>query len=119
MNDKAQIKRLRTQSLLKELIGEALANLDDPMLNSLLVNDVDCKKGRYDAFIYLDKMGLTKDEQNLVLSKLRKVSKVLQAHCLGALGMYRCPNFHFMFDDSLDKINRIEELFKQINKERQ
>lgn len=114
MIDKAQIKRLRTQSLLKELVGEALANLDDPMLNGLLVNDVDCKKGRYDAFIYLDKMGLDKKEQELVLSKLKRVSKVLQSHCLGALGMYRCPNFHFRFDESLDKINRIEELFKQI-----
>lgn len=117
MTDKAQIKRLRTQSLLKELVGEALATLDDPMLNGLLVNDVDCKKGRYDAFIYLDKMDLNANEQALVLSKLKKVSKILEAHCLGALGMYRCPNFHFKFDDSLEKISRIEELFKQINKE--
>ena len=44
-----EIKRMRTESVLKELIPEALATLEDSILKGLCVTDVECKKGRYDA----------------------------------------------------------------------
>lgn len=40
----AEIKKLRTESILKELIPEALASLDDENLKNLCVVDVECKK---------------------------------------------------------------------------
>lgn len=40
----SEIKKLRTESILKELIPEALANLDDENLKNLCVVDVECKK---------------------------------------------------------------------------
>ena len=61
----AQIKLLRTQSVLKELIPQALSTLDDELLHGLCVTDVECKRGRYDAFVYLDKMMLDEREQAL------------------------------------------------------
>ncbi|HEG8214573.1 TPA: ribosome-binding factor A, partial [Campylobacter jejuni] len=39
----SEIKKLRTESILKELIPEALANLDDENLKNLCVVDVECK----------------------------------------------------------------------------
>ncbi|MBZ7987192.1 30S ribosome-binding factor RbfA [Campylobacter canadensis] len=114
--DKANIKRLRTQSLLKELVASALNNFDDELINSQIVLDAECKKGRYDAFIYLDKQDYNKDEQQNILSKLQRVSKVIEAQCLNALQMYRCPKLHFKFDDTYERVSRLETLFKQINK---
>lgn len=113
----AEIKLHRTESVLKELIPEALSTLSDEMLRGLCVTEVKCRKGRYDADVYLDKMMLDDKEQRYVLSHLRKVHKHLQNHCAGAEGWYRCPNFHFKFDDQLEKQNHMEALFAQVEKE--
>lgn len=109
----AEVKRLRTQSVLKELISEALATLDDELLRGLCVTDVECKKGRYDAFVYLDKMAFDEREQEYVLAHLKRVSRHLQNHCMSAEGWYRCPAFHFKFDDRLEYQNRMDALFNR------
>ncbi|MBE2984384.1 30S ribosome-binding factor RbfA [Campylobacter sp. RM9344] len=112
-----EIKRLRTESILKELIPEALATLDDEFLKGLCVTDVECKKGRYDAFVYLDKTGFDEREQNYILGHLKRVSKLLQNHCMAAEGWYRAPNFHFKFDDRLEYQNHMDKLFDKISKD--
>ncbi|CAD7287919.1 Ribosome-binding factor A [Campylobacter majalis] len=112
-----EIKRLRTQSVLKELIPEALATLEDELLKGLCVTDVECKKGRYDAFVYLDKMAFDEKEQNYILSHLKRITKHLQNHCMAAEGWYKAPNFHFKFDDRLEYQNRMDKLFDKISKE--
>lgn len=113
----SEIKRLRTESILKELIPSALASLNDNLLHGLCVTDVECKKGRYDAFIYLDKMSFDEAEQKYILSHLKKVSKLLQNHCMMSEGWYRCPSFHFQFDDRLEYQNHIDTLFDKISKD--
>jgi ribosome-binding factor A len=111
------IKIFRTQSVLKELIPEALATLSDTMLQNLCVVEVRCKKGKYDADVYLDKMMYTPEEQATILSRLRKVSKHLETHCASAEGWYRCPSFHFRFDDQLEKQNHMDALFAKMEEE--
>lgn len=115
--NQAQLRQLRTESVLRELIPEALSTLDDELLKGLCVTEVECKKGRYDAFVYLDKMAFDEREQNYILGRLRLVSKRLQNHCMAAEGWYRCPNFHFKFDDRLEYQNHMDELFKKVNSE--
>ena len=111
------IKQLRTQSVLKELIPEALSTLNDSMLQNLLVTEVKCKRGKYDADVYLDKSMYDEREQEIIISKLKRVSRHLENHCAVAEGWYRCPKFHFIFDDQLEKINKIEKLFKKMHEE--
>lgn len=113
----SEIKRLRTESVLKELIPEALATLDDIMLKGLCVTDVECKKGRYDAFVYLDKMMLDEKEQDYILKHLKRVNRHLQNYCMEAEGWFRCPVFHFKFDDRLEYQNKMDKLFDKINKD--
>lgn len=112
----SEIKKLRTESILKELIPEALANLDDENLKNLCVVDVECKKGRYDAFVYLDKMFFNVHEQEKILSSLKKASRALQNYCMSEQGWYRCPNFHFKFDDRLEYQNHMDALFEKIKR---
>jgi ribosome-binding factor A len=114
-----EIKRHRVESVLKEIIPEALATLDDSRINSLLVTDVVCSKGRSDAKVYLDKSFLTEKEQGEALRQLRVVAGYIQNHCKQSEGWFKAPRFTFEFDEQLEKQSRIEALFKQISREKE
>jgi ribosome-binding factor A len=110
-----EIKRHRVESVLKEIIPEALGTLDDERINGLSVTDVVCSKGRSDAKVYLDKSFLNPKEQGEALRQLRAVSGYIQNHCKQSEGWFKAPRFTFEFDEQLEKVSRIEELFKQIS----
>jgi ribosome-binding factor A len=114
-----EIKRKRTESVLREVIPEALATLNDDRINALSVIEVVCSRGRSDAKVYLDKAFLTEEEQQEALRQLRKVSKYLQDHIKKMQGWYKTPNLTFEFDEQFEKVSRIEALFDQIAKERE
>ena len=109
-----EIKRHRVESVLKEIIPEALATLDDERINGLSVTDVVCSKGRSDAKVYLDTSFLTEKEQSAALKQLRVVAGYLQNHCKQSEGWFKAPRFTFEFDHQLEKVSRMEDLFKQI-----
>ncbi len=109
-----EIKRHRTESILKEIIPDALGGLDDSRINSLLVTDVVCSKGRSDAKVYLEPSFLSEKEQREVLKQLRSVSGYIQNQCKQMEGWFRAPRMTFEFDHQLEKISRMEELFEQI-----
>jgi len=113
-----EIKLRRTESVLKEVLPEAFAALDDPRINHLGVNDVVCSRGRYDAKVYLDKSDLDDKEQTEALKQLRKVAGHLSTYVRDSEGWYRAPRFTFVFDDQLERIDRMEKLFAQIASER-
>jgi len=107
----------RTESLLKELIPEALAELSDFRINALTITDVDCKNGKYDARVYFDASDLDSSELKEVNSLLRKASSRVRSYCLNATGWYKCPNFEFLKDKDLEKNARMADLFAQIKKD--
>lgn len=109
-----EIKRHRVESVLKEIIPEALATLDDERINGLSVTDVVCSKGRSDAKVYLEKSFLNEKEQGEALRQLRVVAGFIQNHCKQSEGWFKAPRFVFEFDDQLENVSRMEELFKQI-----
>ncbi len=109
-----EIKRHRVESVLKEIIPEALGTLDDERINGLTVTDVVCSKGRSDAKVYLDTSFLSAKEQGEALKQLRTVAGYIQNHCKQSEGWFKAPRFTFEFDHQLEKVSRIEDLFKQI-----
>jgi len=109
-----EIKRHSVESVLKEIIPEAFASLNDERIKSLAVTDVKCSKGRSNAKVYLDKSFLNEKEQGEALRQLRKVGAYLQNHCKQSEGWFKAPIFTFEFDHQLEKVSRIEDLFKQI-----
>ncbi len=111
-----EIKRHRVESVLREIIPEALATLDDSRINGLMVTDVVCSKGRSDAKVYLEKSFLNEKEQRESLKQLRAVAGYIQNHCKKSEGWFKAPRFSFEFDEQLEQVSRIEELFKQIEK---
>jgi ribosome-binding factor A len=109
-----EIKRHRVESILKEIIPEALGTLDDERINGLSVTDVVCSKGRSDAKVYLDTSFLDEQEQNDALRQLRAVANYVQNHCKQSEGWFKAPRLTFEFDHQLEKVSRMEALFKQI-----
>ncbi|MGM0518846.1 MAG: 30S ribosome-binding factor RbfA [Campylobacterota bacterium] len=108
----------RTESLLVELIPEALSKLSDPRINSLLVTEVDCKNGKYDATVFFDGSDYDKQELNAISQILKKANGPIKSYILAATGWYKCPNFTFKNDTALEKSQRMNELFAKIEKER-
>ncbi len=111
------IKLKRVESILRELIPEALSSLDDPLISNVAVLDVDCSRGKYDAKVYLDPSFTDKNEEKEILVHLKKASSYIENYCKQAEGWYRSPKMKFLFDHSLEKQNRMDELFEKISKE--
>jgi len=115
--NKKSIKLQRTESILREILSEAIATLSDMVLKGLVITEVDCKRGKYDADVYLDQGFFDNEEKQYVLKHLKKVRGYLENYTLQNEGWYRCPKFHFKFDEKLQKKQKIDTLFSKIEKE--
>lgn len=115
----AQIKLKRTESVLAELIPEALGALNDKRLHELDIIDVKCSRGKSDAKVYIDPASFSEEEKKTYLGLLKKARPIVETYCLKDQGWYRCPKFTFEFDEQLKKAQNIEELFKKISKDEQ
>ena len=109
----------RTQSLLMELIPEALSELSDSRINSLTITEVDCKTGKYDAKVYFDGTSFNNEELKQIRQSLRKASSRIKSYCLNATSWYKCPDFTFIKDEMLEKRNKIDDLFAQISSKKE
>jgi len=112
------IKLQRTESLLKELIPEALSNLSDSRINSITITDVDCSRGKNDAKVYFDGSDYSKKEIEILKNLLNKANGKIKSYILSVTGWYKCPNFSFYNDELIEKSKKIEELFAKIAKEK-
>jgi len=113
----AQIKQKRTESLLVELIPEALASLNDNRLHEINVVEVTCSRGRSDAKVFLDAHNYDEKEKNLYLKLLRGALPLIEAYIMQDQGWFRCPNFTFEYDTHFAHVARMDDLFKQISKD--
>ncbi|MCK4737884.1 MAG: 30S ribosome-binding factor RbfA [Sulfurimonas sp.] len=113
----AEIKLKRTESILLELIPEALGSLNDKRLHEIDVIEVKCSRGRSDAKVYLDPALLNEQEKRDYLKLLRKARPIVETFCLKDQGWFRSPKLAFEFDEQLKKSQNIEELFKRIAKD--
>jgi ribosome-binding factor A len=113
MKDKS-INLQRTQSLLMELIPEALSELSDSRINSLAITEVDCKNGKYDARVYFDGSDYNNAELKEIQKALKKANSRIKSYCLSSTGWYKCPNFTFIKDDMMEKKAKLDDIFAQI-----
>ncbi|GAX87109.1 ribosome-binding factor A [Lebetimonas natsushimae] len=112
------IKVQRKESLLKEVIPEALSQMNDGRIRGLSVVDVVCSRDGSDAKVYLEKSYLNENEQRQALKQLKQARGYIQNYCLKSTGWFKVPNLSFTFDDLLEQENKMEELFEKIKKEK-
>ena len=116
MRDKS-INLQRTESLLRELVPEALGDLSDSRINSLTITDVKCKNGKYDAKVYYDGNDLTPAMRKEIQKALYSANSRIKSYILNSTGWYKCPDFTFENDTNLESIHKLEELFAKIRKD--
>ena len=112
----AQIKLKRTESVLLELVPQALGAMNDKRLHALNVIEVKCSRGKSDAKVYVNPSEYTDQEKRDYLKLLKKARPIIETYCLKDQGWFRCPKFTFEFDEQLEKSKKIDDLFKQIAK---
>jgi len=110
----AKIKQQKTESILKELIPEALASLSDERLHGLAVVNVVCSRGRSDAKVYFDPAFIYANEREPIVRLLLKARIIIEKHVANEQGWFRTPKLSFSFDDTLSHENKMTELFKKI-----
>lgn len=110
------IKLKRTESILRELIPEALGELGDERLHEIDVLDVKCSRGKSDAKVYLDPSYFSDEEQKVLIKQLEKARAIIEDHCMKDQGWFRSPRLSFIFDDTYEKAKKIDELFAMIEK---
>ena len=113
----AEIKLKRTESVLQELIPEALSAMNDTRLHSLEITDVVCSRGKSDAKVYINPDKFSANEKQEYIKLLKKARPIVETYCLKDQGWYRCPKFTFEFDEQIQRVQNIEELFKKIAKD--
>ena len=84
----------------------------------LPITGVNCKNGKYDAIVYFDGSDFDKDEVKEVIESLKKANGRIKSDVLASTGWYKCPNFKFELDTSLEKSKNIEDLFAKIKKDK-
>jgi ribosome-binding factor A len=115
----AEIKLKRTESVLLELVPQALGSMNDKRLHELDIIEVKCSRGKSDAKVFINPHSLTEQEKNEYIKLLNKARPIIETFCLKDQGWYRCPKFTFEFDEELIKRQTLEELFRKIAKEPQ
>lgn len=111
----SQIKQKRTESLLVELIPEALSSMNDPRMHEINVVEVVCSRGRSDAKVFLDAQAYSEKDKNLYLKLLRAALPIIESHIMQDQGWYRCPNLVFEYDTHFAQVAKMEDLFKKIS----
>ncbi|CBG39440.1 30S ribosome-binding factor RbfA [Helicobacter mustelae] len=109
------IKEQRVESLLLELLSEALTSLSDTRINHLSITEVVCSRGKYNAEVYVLFDGQDKEEQRQLLKILQKAEGVLREYVLSASGWFKCPRFTFKSDESLERANQLDQIFAKIH----
>ncbi len=112
----AQIKLKRTESVLLELVPQALGAMNDKRLHALNILEVKCSRGKSDAKVYINPNEFTEQEKRDYLKLLNKARPIVETYCLKDQGWFRCPKFTFEFDEQLKKSQTLDELFKKIAK---
>ena len=108
----------RTQSLLKELLIESLSQLQDSRINSINIVGVRCSKGKYNAQVYIQTNINNDSDKKEIVRSLNKAQGILKEYILNASGWFKCPNLQFIFDDSLQEAQNLEQIFKKIAQEK-
>lgn len=111
------IKILKIQSLLQEVLQEAFFSLSDNRLNSLSVIRVECSKGKESAKVLLDATSIDENEQKEILKLLKKANGIIKQYLQSSLSWYKIPNISYEFDKETENLNRLDMIFKKIQKE--
>src|SRR3954462_14675109 len=99
----------RVNEALREVLSESIGGLKDPRIGFVTVTGVDTSPDLRHARVYVSVLG---DEpvRELTLAGLRSAHGVLQRRVASELTLKHTPMLTFVYDESVDRGMRINEL---------
>jgi ribosome-binding factor A len=115
----AAVKRAsRVAGRLQQELSTALRELRDPRLEGVLVSRVELTDDLQSARVYVRReLGGDEAAVKAALKGLGSAAGRLRKTAGQALGLRYAPELRFFYDESLDAVNRIEELLREVKRE--
>jgi ribosome-binding factor A len=116
----SSVKRAtRVAGRLQEELSVALRDLRDPRLEGVLISRVDLTDDLQNARVYVrrDQGGDDEAAVKAALKGLGSAANRLRRSAGQALGLRYTPELRFFYDTSLDAVNRIEELLREVKRD--
>ncbi|MBI9071713.1 MAG: 30S ribosome-binding factor RbfA [Melioribacteraceae bacterium] len=106
----------KIESMLKEELSLVfLQKLKDPVFGVITITDVKVSPDIKSAKVYVSVY--EKEKRKEVLAKLNNVKKMVRTEIAHKVRMKHTPELNFFIDETLDYVDRMENLFKEINKD--
>jgi len=103
----------RVASLLREVLSEILATqLKDPAVGRITISRVTLSDDLRNARVYFNMLG-TEAERQKTLAGLTRAAGFLRTELGKRMDLRRAPDLQFLYDDTLDYAERIDQLLKQ------
>lgn len=103
----------RVASLLREILSEILATqLKDPAVGRITISRVTLSDDLRNARVFFNMLG-TEAERQRTLAGLTRAAGFLRTELGKRLDLRRAPDLQFLYDDTLDYAERIDQLLKQ------
>ncbi len=110
----------RVDEAIRQVIGDAVAgDLKDPRVGFVTVTDVRTSADLRHSRVYVSVLGASggasnEEERELTLDGLRSAHGFLQARLASELRLKRTPTLDFIYDDTVDRALRVDELIDEI-----
>lgn len=101
----------RIDGLLREVLGERIARLNDPRLRAVTVVEVRASKDTAVADVFVQLHG-SERRQEQAMEGLEAARPVLQGAVNAELSLRNTPVLRFVHDESIDRASRIEQLLR-------
>ena len=103
-------------SLIKEELSMLfLYKLQDPALGLVTITSVKMTPDLNIAKIYLS--AYEKDQRSVILQKVENIRGMIRSHIASRIKLRYTPEMHFYIDETLDYVEKMEDLFKKIHKD--
>lgn len=107
----------RVASLLHEVLSEILSNqLKDPAVGPVIISRVSVTADLKIARVFFHHLGREHDPKATSAGLLR-ASGFMRTELAKRVDLRAVPRLEFIYDDSLDRAERIEELLRQANED--
>ena len=100
----------RVDEAIREVLSDAVAHdLKDPRIGFVTVTDVKTSPDLRRARVYVTVLG-TNEEKTETMAGLQSAHGILQRRVGAELRMKRTPTLEFVYDDTTDRVMRMEQL---------
>ena len=100
----------RVNEVIREVVGATIAGeLQDPRIGFVTVTAVDTSPDLRTAQVHVSVLG-SEDEQKDTMDGLRAAQGMVQRALGGQLHMKRTPTLRFVYDDSIERADRLNRL---------